>query len=55
MMHRSDYMIRFPLSMKEQHHDLIRELAHKNKTSMAEEIRKAIDEYLRKENGHGSE
>lgn len=43
-------MIRFLLSMLPTQHDKLRKLAFRNKSSMAEEIRNAIDEYLRKEN-----
>lgn len=43
-------MKRIPVYIPEEHHERIRVLAFKNNVSMAEEIRKAINEYLRKEN-----
>lgn len=41
---------RFPLSLTHEMHQQLRILAHQKNSSMAEEIRKAITEYLRKEN-----
>lgn len=39
-------MKRIPVYIPDEHHEEIRELAHVNKTSMAEEVRKAVAEYL---------
>lgn len=43
-------MKRIPVYVPEEHHEQIRVLAFKKNVSMAEEIRKAVAEYLRKEN-----
>lgn len=42
-------MIRFLLQITKETHERLRQLAFKRNTSMSEEIRKAIDEYLMKE------
>jgi hypothetical protein len=42
-------MKRIPVYIPDEHHEEIRELAHVKKTSMAEEVRKAVAEYLRKD------
>lgn len=42
-------MKRIPIFIPEEHHESLRRLAHIRRTSIAEEIRKAINEYLRKE------
>lgn len=39
-------MKRIPVYIPDEHHEEIREMAHVEKTSMAEEVRKAIAEYL---------
>lgn len=44
-------MKRIPIYLPEEHHEQLRVLAFKHKVSMAEEIRKAIEKYL-KENEH---
>lgn len=40
-------MIRFLLQLTKETHERLRQLAFKKKTSMSEEVRRAIDEYLR--------
>lgn len=42
-------MKRIPILIPAKHHEELRKLAFVRRTSIAEEIRKAIDEYLRKE------
>jgi predicted HicB family RNase H-like nuclease len=44
---------RFELRISETMHEELRKSAFNNKTSIAEEIRKAIAEYLKKEENHG--
>lgn len=41
---------RFVISLEEEPREKLRVLAFHKRTSIAEEIRKAIEEYLRKEN-----
>lgn len=41
-------MRRIPVYIPDEHHEEIRVLAHVKKTSMAEEVRKAVAEYLAK-------
>lgn len=42
-------MKRIPIFIPAEHHEELRQLAHIRRTSIAEEIRKAIAEYLRKD------
>ena len=42
-------MKRIPILIPDEHHELLRKLAFVKHSSIAEEIRKAIAEYLRKE------
>lgn len=37
---------RFPLSLTSEMHEQLRQISHKRKSSMAEEIRKAIKKYI---------
>jgi hypothetical protein len=40
-------MKRIPILIPEEHHEALRKRSFENHTSIAEEIRKAIEEYLR--------
>lgn len=42
-------MKRIPVIIPEEHHEILRKMAFEKRTSIAEEIRKAVAEYLRKE------
>lgn len=42
-------MKRIPVLLDDSQHESLRELAHVKRTSIAEEIRKAVTEYLRKD------
>lgn len=42
-------MKRIPILIPDEHHELLRKLAFERHTSIAEEIRKAIAAYLKKE------
>lgn len=44
----SDSMARIPVVIPDEHHEFLRELAHIKRSSMAEEIRNAIAEYVSK-------
>lgn len=42
-------MKRLPVYIPPEHHEMLRRIAYMKRTSIAEEIRKAVDEYLKKE------
>lgn len=44
-------MKRFPVNLKDKQHESLRELAYQEKNSISDQIRKAIDEYLKRKNG----
>jgi metal-responsive CopG/Arc/MetJ family transcriptional regulator len=46
-------MKRFLLSLPKEQHEVLRNIAYQKRTSVSEEIRKAIAEYLRKESDKG--
>lgn len=41
-----DNLIRIPVFVTEEHKEQLREIAHKDRTSVSEEVRKAVAEYL---------
>ena len=47
-----DDMKRLPINLKDKQHEDLRNIAFKDKKSMSDIIRKAIDEYINKRNGH---
>jgi hypothetical protein len=49
----SNMMKRFPVSFKDNQHEAIRLLAHKDKKSMADIVRIAVDEYIKKRHKNG--
>lgn len=42
-------MKRIPILIPDEHHEILRKWAFEKHTSISEEIRKAVDEYIRKE------
>lgn len=42
-------MKRIPVIVPDEHHELLRKIAFEKRTSISEEVRKAIAEYLKKE------
>lgn len=44
-------MKRIPIFIPEEHHEELRKIAFDKRSSIAEEIRRAIDEYLKKVRG----
>ena len=47
-------MKRIPILIPDEHHEELRKIAFEKRSSISEEIRKAIDKYLREENNNGS-
>lgn len=41
-------MKRIPINLKDTQHESLRELAYKEKNSISDHVRRAIDDYLRK-------
>lgn len=42
-------MKRIPVIIPEEHHEILRKMSFEKRTSIAEEIRKAVAQYIRKE------
>jgi hypothetical protein len=42
-------MKRLPVYIPPEHHEILRNIAFKKRTSIAEEIRKAVEQYLKQE------